>query len=112
MVNSNILYRRSLEHALSWLSTLGGAFSALGDLSSTWVTKLQLKLKLFYIFFQIINSTIIYFAIPGGTSRARKLNPASNRAKAGRPRDPKSMSVIRCDKPFAARLLEKLSGYG
>ncbi|ODN04945.1 hypothetical protein Ocin01_01736 [Orchesella cincta] len=39
MVNSNILYRRSLEHALSWLSTLGGAFSALGDLSSSWADK-------------------------------------------------------------------------
>ncbi|CAL8090020.1 unnamed protein product [Orchesella dallaii] len=54
MVNSNILYRRSLEHALSWLSTLGGAFSALGDLSSSWaeeaghvsITQLRIAMKL------------------------------------------------------------------
>jgi len=54
MVNSNILYRRSLEHALSWLSTLGGAFSALGDLSSSWaeeaghvsLTQLRIAIKL------------------------------------------------------------------
>lgn len=34
--------RVELDDTLSWLSTLGGAFSALGDLSITWVNLLEL----------------------------------------------------------------------
>lgn len=35
--NSYVSVRCELETALSWLSTLGGAFSALGDLSINYV---------------------------------------------------------------------------
>jgi len=36
--NTFVIQRRDIENALSWLSTLGGAFSALGDISTSYVS--------------------------------------------------------------------------
>ena len=33
-----LVERRELEHSLNWLSTLGGAFSALGENDLNWVS--------------------------------------------------------------------------
>jgi len=44
--NTYVSVRCEMETALSWLSTLGGAFSALGDVSSSWAEEAgQISLK-------------------------------------------------------------------
>ena len=37
MATMSLVERRELEHSLNWLSTLGGAFSALGENDVNWV---------------------------------------------------------------------------
>ena len=93
ILNQLCYEKRELYSAMAWLSTLGGAFSALGDISSDYVSYIS-KSKAVLILKNLEN--LIHFI--GSRGRSNFHSAIQNSLKTRRSTDCRSMSVVLCSK--------------